>query len=1636
MPTAPRRLLAALLVASTLALVAGVAAGADFGAWNTTEATTVAALTTGSTLGAAEGANGYPIIVYEIYTQYGASPGEESSISVFACTAADCSSGTETVLIPGGRTRMEPRVVVGSSGLPVVFWQDSDGQRVYACSVADCSAGTDHVVSSPSGYSLDYLEVGNGSDTTFQHFYATVGSDGLPVAVFKFLARGASGWENGVGFLKCLVADCSSTFVKNLTPVNGQSSQPYGNAPALAIGTDGYPIITHGDWTSGTEGFAVYKCTALDCSTGTNPGTVHTVGQAFAAAVAVGSDGLPLLAAGRARWSGIPGVLYKCSSADCSTGAAVANSDFNNDSVSFPDMVIGPDGLPVIVYRETGGNDLIVYKCSSADCSTGTRHVADEGSTYGMSNSPAMGLHPSAYFDGSDNLVVAHRGGAFLFGDAPILVTFSTPAEGITVSKTSTSVTEAGNTESFTVVLDAQPSSDVVLDVSSADNDEATVNQAQLTFTSGNWDSPQTVIVSAVDDDVDDGEQATTVTVSVNASSDSAYTSVADSTVSVTTVDDDTASYTLSATTASVAEAGSTANVTVVLDTQPISDVMFDISSADTGEATVSPSTLTFTTANWSNAQTIAVTGVDDAVDDGNQDTTVTIAVDADSSDDTYDPLADQTVSVTTVDDDTTGYTLSSTAVTVAEAGSTDSFTVVLDTQPTSNVVLTVASADTGEATVSPTPLTFTTANWNTPQTVTITGVDDAVDDDDQDTTVTVSVSTAATSDSLYDALADQAVTATTTDDDETGYTHQVTALIVDETGSTDSFTVALDSEPFSPVVISVSSADTGEATVSPATLTFTSSNWSTPQTVTVASADDSIDDDSQVTTITLSVDDASSDDAFDPLADQTLAATTFDDDTAGYTLSGTTVTVTEAGSTGTFTVVLDTQPTSNVILIASSANTAEATVLPTSMSFTSANWSTSQTVTITGVDDTATDGPQDTTITISVDDVFSDNVFDLLADQTVTATTSDDDSPGLSVSQSNASTLVDETGSTDSFTVALTTQPLSDVVVAISSADTGEATVDQVQVTFTSLNWSTPQSVTVTGVGDAIDDGDQNTTITLGVVDAVSDDAYDLLADQTLTATTSDDDLPPTTTTTAPTTTAVVATTSEPPPPETTTTTTTTPPATTTTVPPTTTEAPTAADSDGDGLDDVDEPGVGTDPANPDTDGDGLLDGQEVDDTGTDPLDPDTDNDGIVDGVEVVDTGTDPLNPDTDGDGLRDGEETEIQTDPLDDDTDADGFGDSEEVDNLGSDPLDPNDPGVETQTTTTTTTTLALDPDLDGDQLTASQEDEFGTDPTDPDTDDDGCGDGDEVARGTDPLDPDTDGDGFSDCEEVNELASDPLDPDDPGVDTDGDGLPDRDEEEAGTDPNDPDSDDDGLGDKQELDRGTDPLDPSDPGIDSDDDNFADAEEIAFGTDPFDPDTDDDRLLDGDEVDAGLNPLDPDTDNDGISDGDEVAAGTNPIDDDSDGDDLTDGDEETLGTDPADADTDDDGFGDGEEVNQLGTDPLDPNDPGDPGEGFTRTALFTPQQPPDTDDSGGGFPWWILLTIPAVAILIVAAKRPQECQHCEKQVTEQDGILVDNDGNPECPDNPNGTSHETTPRGQQPATTESTSSGRAGEI
>ncbi|GIR37568.1 MAG: hypothetical protein CM15mP49_29530 [Actinomycetota bacterium] len=199
--------------------------------------------------------------------------------------------------------------------------------------------------------------------------------------------------------------------------------------------------------------------------------------------------------------------------------------------------------------------------------------------------------------------------------------------------------------------------------------------------------------MTGVDDDLVDGTQTSTVTLSVvEASSDDSFDNASDGTVSVSTTDDDTAGFTVSQTdgSSSVTEGGSTDLITVVLDKGPLTDVVISVASSDTGEATVSNSTLTFTAANWDTAQTITVTGVDDDLVDGTQTSTVTLSiVDAISNDD-FDGVADQTVSVSTTDDDTAGFTVSQTdgSSSVTEGGSTDLITVVLDAQPTSDVVI------------------------------------------------------------------------------------------------------------------------------------------------------------------------------------------------------------------------------------------------------------------------------------------------------------------------------------------------------------------------------------------------------------------------------------------------------------------------------------------------------------------------------------------------------------------------------------------------------------------------------------------------------------------------------------------------------------------------------------------------------------------------------------------------------------------------------------------------------------------------------------------------------------------------------------------------------------------------------------
>ena len=92
---------------------------------------------------------------------------------------------------------------------------------------------------------------------------------------------------------------------------------------------------------------------------------------------------------------------------------------------------------------------------------------------------------------------------------------------------------------------------------------------------------------------------------------------------------------------------------------------------------------------------------------------------------------------VTVTDYDTARLELSDTFLDVDEGGQ-NTYTVKLQTQPTTTVTVTVSSDDTGAATatVSGSTLIFTASNWNTAQTVTVRGVNDT-DSDDELVTIT-----------------------------------------------------------------------------------------------------------------------------------------------------------------------------------------------------------------------------------------------------------------------------------------------------------------------------------------------------------------------------------------------------------------------------------------------------------------------------------------------------------------------------------------------------------------------------------------------------------------------------------------------------------------------------------------------------------------------------------------------------------------------------------------------------------------------------------------------------------------------------------------------------------------------------------
>ena len=395
--------------------------------------------------------------------------------------------------------------------------------------------------------------------------------------------------------------------------------------------------------------------------------------------------------------------------------------------------------------------------------------------------------------------------------------------------------------------------------------------------------------------------------------------------------------------------------------------------------------------------------------------------------------------------------------------GASTTYAVNLAMAPTATVVVTLQGD--AQVAVSPSTLTFTTQNWSVPQTVTVTGIDDSTVEGDHTGVVTHAISS---SDPDWTGLESPTVTTAVTDNDtpiidvlvaQSGSGTQVT-----EGGATDTYTLRLASAPTSTVTVTAVPA-TG-LVVSPTSVTFTTSNWATPQTVTVSAINDDVAHASRVLNVTHTT--ASSDTRYDGIAVTHVATTVLDDDVARLSVtaaSGTTVA--EAGATSiTASVRLTSQPTANVTVTATGT---QVTAAPSTLTFTASNWNQAQSVTVTAIDDLVDEASPHAGV-LALAASSSDTLYSgLTASQAVSVT--DDDTAAVVADAGDGVHVAEPSGTdapnSDTFTIRLASQPTGTVTVLLEP--NAQVTVSPTTLTFNAGTWTTPQTVTVRAVADRV---------------------------------------------------------------------------------------------------------------------------------------------------------------------------------------------------------------------------------------------------------------------------------------------------------------------------------------------------------------------------------------------------------------------------------------------------------------------------------------------------------------------------------------------------------------------------------------
>ena len=304
-----------------------------------------------------------------------------------------------------------------------------------------------------------------------------------------------------------------------------------------------------------------------------------------------------------------------------------------------------------------------------------------------------------------------------------VLVIISDDEEASIVLKSNEVMVTEGSFSHFEARLASSPTSSVMVSVNAPR--DLTVRPSEMTFTSSNWATMQSVIVAASEDnDIDDDVETLLLT-----ATGGDYHQV-NREVMVTIQDNDVAGIAISPNTLTVPE-GASLEFNVQLNTAPAGNILLTID--DQGDLTPNPKGLAFSSLNWNQAQSVSLTASEDEDQENDQEILILTGSGAE-----YSGIV-QPISITVIDNDLSiinlipdpPQTVEDPTTGTLHEGETNDLQIVLGQKPIADVTIEIYSSNTS-VTISPSSLTFTPSNWDIVQTVVITIANDSHTINDQ----------------------------------------------------------------------------------------------------------------------------------------------------------------------------------------------------------------------------------------------------------------------------------------------------------------------------------------------------------------------------------------------------------------------------------------------------------------------------------------------------------------------------------------------------------------------------------------------------------------------------------------------------------------------------------------------------------------------------------------------------------------------------------------------------------------------------------------------------------------------------------------------------------------------------------------